>query len=173
MTELSFARKFAIALTRVTVGWVFLYAGLEKVFGATPFTAAGFLKFGTIGTTAEKVAEGTIVNPTHDFWVSLAGNGTLLPIVNTLVVFGEVAIGVALILGIATRFASVMGFLMMGLFWIAAWDFAFGVVEYHSVLAIVALALGIIGAGEAFGLDAIVDETPIVKRIPVLRYVLA
>jgi hypothetical protein len=36
----------------------------------------------------------------------------------------------------------------------------------------VTLALGIIGAGEFFGLDAIVDETPIVKRAPALRYVL-
>lgn len=173
MTGLSIYRKAAIALARITVGWVFLYAGLEKFFGATPFTAVGFLKFGTIGTTAAKVADGTIVNPTHPFWVSIAGNGTLMPIVNTLVVFGELAIGVALILGIATRFASVMGALMMVLFWIASWDFALGVVEYHAVLAIVTLALGIIGAGEVFGLDAIVDQTPMVKRAPVLRYVLS
>jgi len=122
--------------------------------------------------TADKVAAGTIVNPTHAFWVTLAGNATLLPIVNTLVVFGEVAIGAALILGLATRFASVAGFLMMGLFWIAIWDFSHGVVEYHSVLAIVTLALGIIGAGEFFGLDGIVERTSIVKRTPGLRYVL-
>jgi thiosulfate dehydrogenase [quinone] large subunit len=173
MTGLSIFRKLGIALARITVGWVFLYAGLEKVLGAEPFSAVGYLKFGTIGTTAEKVAEGTIINPTHDFWVSLAGNSTLLPIVNFLVVFGEVAIGVALILGIGTRFASAMGALMMGLFWISGWDFAFGVIEYHSLMAIVTAALGLIGAGEAFGLDAVVDQTPIVKRVPVLRYVLA
>jgi thiosulfate dehydrogenase [quinone] large subunit len=89
-----------------------------------------------------------------------------------MVMFGEVAIGAALILGLATRFASVAGFLMMGLFWIAAWDFSNGVVEYHSVLAIVALALGIIGAGEYFGLDAIVERIPVVKRAAALRYVL-
>jgi thiosulfate dehydrogenase [quinone] large subunit len=173
MTGLGKYRGLGILLTRVTVGWVFFYAGIEKVFGATPFTAAGFLKFGTIGTTAEKVADGTIVNPTHDFWVSLAGNGTLMPILNFRVVFGEVAIGAALILGLATRFASIAGALMMTLFWVAVWDFSHGVIEYHSVLAIVTLGLGIIGAGEYFGLDAIVDETPIVKRAPALRYVLS
>jgi thiosulfate dehydrogenase (quinone) large subunit len=172
MTGLNKYRGIGVLLARVTVGWVFFYAGIEKLFGAQPFTAVGFLKFGTIGTTAEKVADGTIVNPTHAFWVDLAGNGTLMPIINFLVVFGEVAIGAALIVGLATRFASVAGFLMMGLFWFAAWDFSHGVVEYHSVLAIVTLALGIIGAGEFFGLDAIVDETPIVKRAPALRYVL-
>ncbi len=172
MTGLGKYRGIGVLLARVTVGWVFFFAGIEKVFAAKPFTAAGFLQFGTIGTTAEKVADGTIVNPTHALWVGLAGNGTLLPIANFLVVFGEVAIGAALILGLATRFASVAGFLMMGFFWIAAWDFSHGVVEYHSVLAIVTLALGIIGAGEFFGLDAIVDATPIVKRAPALRYVL-
>jgi thiosulfate dehydrogenase [quinone] large subunit len=173
MTGLSIPRKVAIALTRVTVGWVFLYAGLEKLFGAEPFSAVGFLKFGTIGTTSAQVAEGTVVNPTHDFWVALAGNGTLLPLVNFLVVFGEVAIGAALILGIATRFASIMGALMMTLFWVAAWDFAFGVIEYHSLLAIVTLALGIMGAGEFYGFAAIVDRSPVVQRLPQLRYVLA
>jgi thiosulfate dehydrogenase (quinone) large subunit len=172
MTGLSNYRGIGVLLARVTVGWVFVYAGIEKLFGATPFTAAGFLKFGTMGTTAEKVADGTIVNPTHAFWVGLAGNATLLPILNFLVVFGEVAIGAALIVGLATRFASVAGFLMMGLFWIAAWDFSHGVVQYQSVLAIVSLALGIIGAGEFFGLDAIVEGTRLVKRAPALRYVL-
>jgi thiosulfate dehydrogenase (quinone) large subunit len=172
MTGLSKFRGIGIALTRVTIGWVFLYAGIEKVFGAEPFSAVGFLKFGTIGTTAAKVADGTIINPTHGFWVSLAGNGTLMPIVNFLVVFGEVAIGAALVLGLFTRFASVAGAVMMGLFWIAAWDFAFGAIEYHSVLAIVTLGLGILGAGEFYGLDALVESTPIVKRAPALRYVL-
>jgi thiosulfate dehydrogenase (quinone) large subunit len=173
MTGLSTFRRIGILLARLTVGWVFFYAGIEKLFAATPFTAVGFLKFGTIGTTAQKVAEGTIVNPTHGFWVSLAGNATLMPIVNFLVLFGEVAIGAALILGLGTRFAAVAGALMMTLFWVAAWDFSNGVIEYHAVLAIVVLALGIIGAGEFFGLDAYVDESPIVKRAPVLRYVLS
>jgi len=49
-----------------------------------------------------------VVNPTHPFWVSLAGNASLMTIVDTLVVFGECAIGAALILGLATRFAGVL-----------------------------------------------------------------
>ena len=85
MTGLSIPRKIAIAFTRVAVGWVFLYAGLEKLFGAEPFSAMGFLKFGTIGTTSAQVAEGTVVNPTHDFWVALAGNGGTLHLPEVIV----------------------------------------------------------------------------------------
>jgi thiosulfate dehydrogenase [quinone] large subunit len=172
MTGLTRSRALGILAMRLTVGWVFLYAGIEKIFGAEPFSALGFLKFGTIGTTAAQVAEGTVVNPTHAFWVDLAGNPTLLGIINFIVPFGQVAIGAALILGLATRFASVMGTVMMAAFWIAGWDFAFGVIEYHSVMAIATAALGLMAAGEVYGLDALVNDTPIVKRTPALRYVL-
>lgn len=82
------------------------------------------------------------------------------------------AIGAALILGLATRFAGVMGALMMLLFWIAAWDFAFGVANYHLILAISAAVLALVAAGEVFGLDAYVERTRVVKRAPALRYVL-
>jgi hypothetical protein len=65
-----------------------------------------------------------------------------------------------------------MGFLMMAGFSIAAWDFAHGIVNHTVLLGVVALFLGVIRAGEAYGIDAIVDEQPIVKKTPALRYVL-
>ena len=171
MTALTGSRAFGILALRLITGWVFLFAGLQKVFAAEPFSAAGFLSFGTAGT-AEGAAEGAIVNPTNAFWVSLANNGPVLDVINFIVPLGQIAIGVALILGLATRFAAVMGFLMMAGFSIAAWDFAHGVVNHTVLLGTVALFLGVIRAGEAYGIDAVVDEQPIVKRTAVLRYVL-
>jgi len=112
------------------------------------------------------------VNPTHDIWVALAGNPSLMSVVNFLVVFGEIAIGVALILGLATRFAGIAGALMMGLFWVASWDFAHGLVNEQFLYGIVAAFVAYAAAGEAYGLDAIIERTKIVKRTPRLRYVL-
>ena len=66
------------------------------------------------GHAARVRAGREIVNPTHDFWVSVATNAAIVDTLNTLVVFGEVAIGIALILGFATRFAGVMGAILMG-----------------------------------------------------------
>ncbi len=176
MTTLKGSRAFGILALRLVAGWYFLYAGLDKVFtfigGSEPFTAAGFLSFGTAGTTSATVAEGTVVNPTAPFWADLAANGSALTAVDFLIPFGQVAIGAALILGLATRLAAVMGFLMMAFITIAAWDFAHGFVNSTSFLALVTLFLGVIRAGEVYGLDAIVDEQPIVKRTPALRYVL-
>jgi thiosulfate dehydrogenase [quinone] large subunit len=171
MTETTGPRAIGILALRLVTGWAFLFAGLQKVFGAEPFSASGFLSFGTAGT-AEGAAEGAIVNPTNAFWVDLATNAQLMDVINFIVPFGQIAIGAALILGLATRFAAVMGFLMMAGFSIAAWDFAHGVVNHTVLLAVVALFLGVIRAGEVYGLDAIVDEQPIVKRTPALRYVL-
>ncbi len=76
-------RKHAIAIAfgRIVIGIIFLWAGLEKIIGEGlgTFSAAGFLEFGTGGTlgwpfVSGEVAEGTVFNPTHDFWVALAGN---------------------------------------------------------------------------------------------------
>ena len=171
MTALTGSRAIGILALRLITGWAFLFAGLQKVFAAEPFSAAGFLAFGTAGT-AEGAVEGAIVNPTQAFWVDLAANAQLMSTIDFLVPFGQIAIGVALILGLATRFAAVMGFLMMSFITIAAWDFAHGVINQTSYLALTTLILGVIRAGEVYGVDAIVDEQPIVKSNPALRYVL-
>ena len=63
--------------------------------------------------------------------------------VNFLVVFGEIAIGIALILGIATRFAGLAGALMMALFYVASWDFAHGFVNEQFLYGILAAIRGL------------------------------
>ncbi len=95
-----------VAVLRIAVGIIFLWAGLEKFFGAAApgWTSAGFLKFATAGTLSWPFVSGTpakdaVFNPTHDIWVSLAGNAQAMSAIDTLVVFGETAIGIALILG--------------------------------------------------------------------------
>jgi thiosulfate dehydrogenase [quinone] large subunit len=88
-------------------------------------------------------------------------------------VFGEIAIGVALILGLASRFASYAAVLMMAMFYIANWSFGNGPFNEQFMYGITALVLAVVGAGEYYGLDAIVDRSEVVKRTPILRYVLA
>ena len=149
----------AVAIGRIVIGVIFLWAGLEKVIGgAGEWTAKGFLAFGTGGTLGwpfvTEVVEGTVFNPTHDFWVGLSANEGVMSVINLLVPFGQIAIGTSLILGIATRLASLMGSLMMLFFFFAAWDFAYGIVNQHLTYAVVTLGLGIIGAGNYYGLDA-------------------
>src|SRR5436190_8655059 len=165
-------QRIAIAAVRITAGAMFLTAGVEKALGGG-FNAAGFLKGATAGTPyLATAAEKVVYNPTHDLWVSLAGNATVMPFVNWLVVAGEIAIGVALVLGLATRFAAVAGGLMMGLFYLALWDLSHGIVNEQLLLGVVTIFLGIIGAGRYYGLDAIVEKAPTVQHTPQLKLVL-
>lgn len=174
MDHITRARERGIVALRLLMGWVFLYAGIEKLVnldGGEPFSAFGFLRFGTAGTWPG-AAEGVIVNPTQAFWAGLTENPAAMQFIDFIVPVGQVLIGTALFVGFATRFASFMGALMMGLFFVAAWDFAFGIVNQHFVYGVVTLFLGVARAGELFGVDGYVVRLPIVQRAPFLRYVL-
>jgi thiosulfate dehydrogenase [quinone] large subunit len=158
------------ALLRVVVGVVMLWAGLEKLVG-TPggWSASGYLKFATAGTlgwpfVSGEPAEGTVFNPLHDFWVGLAGNATAMQAVDAMVIGGELLIGVALVLGILTRLSAILGALMMFLFFLASWDFAYGIVNQQLTYAVVFLAIGGMGAGKYYGLDAWAGETAFAIR---------
>ncbi len=163
-----------IFLFRVILGWGFLFAGLDKALalGGAPFSAAGFLK-GATGGSWPGVDAKTIVNPTHDFWVSLGSNASIMPLVNTLVVVGEIAIGACLIVGLATRFSGIMGAILTGLFFVASWSFSTGIVNEQLLYAFGAAFLAYVGAGQYYGLDAVLEKSTLVTRAPVLRYLVA
>jgi thiosulfate dehydrogenase [quinone] large subunit len=161
-----------VGLGRIVIGIIFLWAGLEKAIGAGlgTWTADGFLKFGTGGSlgwpfVTGEVAKGTIFNPTHDFWAGLVGTSAS-DVIKYLVPLGQIGIGVSLILGLFTRFGAAMGTLMMLFFFVAAWDFEFGIVNQHLTYAVVTFGLAVIGAGNYYGLDAIVGPRvgPFIRR---------
>ena len=162
-----------IFVLRAVVGGGFLFAGLDKFFmwaSGTPFTAAGFLKFATTGAWLGSDPK-AVINPTHGFWVSLAGNAGLMSVIDTLVVFGECAIGIALILGLATRFAGLSGAVMMTLFFVANWSFANGPFNEQLMYGVIAGTIAYVGAG-AYALDSVVEKLAITQRVPAIRYVL-
>jgi thiosulfate dehydrogenase [quinone] large subunit len=157
----------ALAGLRVFLGIGFLYAGLSKFFmiGATePFTSAGYLKFGTAGTWpgVAEAAEGAapvVVNPTQGLWLAIAGNASVVSLIDTMIVFGQVAIGLALIVGLATRFSGLMGAVMMTFLTVASWDFGHGLVNQTSLYAVVAIVLAASHAGRAYGLDGMLEKS--------------
>ena len=156
-------QQIAIAALRIVVGVIFLWAGLEKVVSPEPFDAAGFLQFATGGTlgwpfVTGGVAEGTVFNPTQGFWAGVATNEGAMGVINVLVPWGQIGIGVGLILGLLTRFSAAMGTLMMLLFFVAAWEFEHGIVNQHLTYGLVTAFIGYIGAGNYFGLDRSLGE---------------
>ena len=72
-------------LLRLTMGWIFIWSGFDKLFN--DFSAAGFLTNATQG-------------PFGGWFQNLGTNQTALDVINPLVVWGQILIGVTLVLAI-------------------------------------------------------------------------
>ncbi|PJF41361.1 MAG: hypothetical protein CUN55_11810 [Phototrophicales bacterium] len=156
---------YAILGLRLVMGWIFLQAGLEKLFEDN-WTAEGYLKFAIHPD-----------NPFRDFFADMAGNG----LVDALNIYGQIAIGLALILGVAVRWTAFWGAIMMILYWLTAWQGGIGdfiplehgyIVDDHIVYAMLLFGLGAFGAGRVLGLDAVIEKTEFVQKQPLLKYLL-
>lgn len=97
-------RSFALALMRFAIGWHFLYEGFVK-FLDPEWSAGGFLQAST--------------GPLGGVFQGLAADPATLGWVNLLNVWGLMLIGAALVLGLFTRFAAVMGIALLGLYYLA------------------------------------------------------
>ena len=157
---------------RVVMAWVFLQAGLSKLFEGG---LADPLAWSSVGFLQNAIAE---ANPLQGLFLFFADYAA---IVDPMVVFGQILIGLALLFGAAFRFAALMGALMMAMFWTAAWQgglmagfpVAHGYfVDSSFVYMLLLFGLGAWGAGRILGVDRVVEETELVKNRPWLRYFL-
>jgi thiosulfate dehydrogenase [quinone] large subunit len=108
-------------VARVWVGWQFLEAGWHKVAGAERTVWVGDQAGAEVrtffGHALERAPGGPLAgkHPEVLGWYAALIRHALLPNAEALaylVAFGEVLVGLALIFGIATRFAAAMGLLM-------------------------------------------------------------
>lgn len=132
---------FAALLLRLVLGLLFFFAGWAKLT-TDGWTAAGFLQNAT--------------GPFASWFQSLAGSG----LVDFLNMWGLTLIGVALVLGLLVRTASLFGIVLMLLYYFA--DFvgntAHGYIDEHLVI-IAALVFFLVGGfGHVWGLDTLVER---------------
>jgi thiosulfate dehydrogenase [quinone] large subunit len=135
-------RQWPIALLRAYTGVFFAYHGISKL-GRGNFTEgmAGFLQSNLESSFA--------------FYVPFI-ESVVLPnksVFAALIAWGETAVGIALVLGLATRYAAFAGLVMVANFWFAK---GLGVMEgqnHDVVWMMILLVLGLIPAGRIAGLD--------------------
>lgn len=156
----------AVLSMRIIMAWVFFQAGLEKLLDPEGWTAAGYLQHAVVDA-----------NPLAGFFAGLAGS----PVIDALVIYGQLAIGLALFLGILVRFAVFWGAIMMVMFWLsqiqggllAGLPVEHGfVVNSTLVYAFILFGLGAVGAGRILGLDSRLEATGLVQNNPWLKYLL-
>lgn len=152
-------------VTRLGMGWLFLWPFLDKVFGLGFATASGkgwidgasptlgFLKFGTKGPFAE-------------IYQSMAGH----PVVDWLFMVGLLLIGLALIAGVGVKIAGWSGALMLILMYTAGYippehnPF----LDDHLMYALFMIGLTLVPSGHWLGCGKKWSETKLVKKYPFL-----
>ncbi|GAB3235828.1 DoxX family membrane protein [Glycomyces halotolerans] len=154
----------ALAAVRIALGWVFLWAFLDKTFGlgfATP-AGNGWIDGGdpTAGFLASR--QGTFA----ELFQGMAGQVWA----SWLFMGGLAGLGIALILGIGLRLAAIGGSVLMLSMWMSMLPLKDNpVVDTHIFYALAMIALAIAGAGETWGLGRWWKELGPVRRFPILR----
>ena len=98
------ASYIVMTILRVAIGWHLLYEGLTKLLNPD-WSASGFLQSAT--------------GPLAGIFQSMAGNDTLLALVNVLNTWGLLLIGLGLFLGLFTRISQLAGIALLLLYYLS------------------------------------------------------
>lgn len=139
--------RYLWALTRLSLGWTFLWPYLDKMFGFHHQTASA--KAWIHGGSPTKGFLSGASGPLAGFYHSFAGAARA----DWGFMLGLLCIAVALLLGIGMRAAAISGAVLLVLMWSASFppsDDLF--MDNHIVYALVLLGLAVVGAGNTLGL---------------------
>jgi thiosulfate dehydrogenase [quinone] large subunit len=134
------SQRIMLVLLRLGFGWLFLYAGATKVLNPA-WSAAGYLKSAHTFTGLYE-------------WLA---SPAILPLTNILNEWGQVLIGLALIIGIGVPVAAFAGALMMLLYYFPILQFPYPnahsfLVDEHIIYILGLLLLAAFRAGSVWGL---------------------
>lgn len=163
----SWANPTAIVLgvTRLAMGWTFLWPFLDKTFGLGHETASADAWVNGGSPTSGFLGNAT-AGPFSGMYRDFAGQAWA----DWLFMAGLLGIGSALILGVAGRIAAAAGATLLVLMWSAVLPPANNpFLDDHLIYALLLGILALTHAGETFGLGRWWSELSIVRRYPVLR----
>jgi thiosulfate dehydrogenase (quinone) large subunit len=153
------AVRYLWAVTRLCMGWIFLWPFLDKMFGLGHGTKSANAWING-GNPTKGFLSGSI-GPFSGVYHSIAGAGW----VNWLFMVGLIAIAVALLLGIVMRLACAAGALLLLLMWSASLppeDDVF--MDNHIIYALLLIGLALVGAGNTLGIGRWWSRTKLVQR---------
>jgi len=166
--DLKSGKAWSIFALRMALGFVFLWAGYEKIVTELGgrFATTGFLSH--------------VSGPFAFLFTGMAGN----PAVEYLLVYGELLIGISLMLGIFTRVGAISGALMTALLYLSTlpamtagftgsyFDFLMSknaVVSYYIVYILIFVAFLFLVTGRFLGLDGLLQKSGFVQRRPMMN----
>jgi uncharacterized membrane protein YphA (DoxX/SURF4 family) len=139
-----------LSILRIAIGWHFLYEGLTKLFDPS-WSAAGFLQSAT--------------GPLAGMFQAMGNSEVLLSIINIVITWALILIGLGLFLGLFTRVVQVAGMVLLFTFYIAhppvftepgfAREGAYFLISKDLLELIALLVLMFFPTGRFLGIDAL------------------
>jgi thiosulfate dehydrogenase [quinone] large subunit len=154
------AYRVMLAVTRIALGWIFLWAFIDKLFGLgheTPSKGAWI----NGGSPTEGFLGHATKGPFADLYQNIAGSAWA----DWLFMAGLAGIGTALIVGVAMRFTAAAGAALLVMMWTAVLppdNNPF--MDDHLIYALVLIVLAMAGAHRTLGLGRVWERIPLVAR---------
>ncbi|MEK7192525.1 MAG: DoxX family protein [Patescibacteria group bacterium] len=153
-------QKISLFFLRVSLGWMFFYAGITKVLDPN-WSAAGYLR----GAKTFVGFYQWLLTP------------AILPTLNFINEWGLTLLGVSLIFGVAVRLSSILGAILMLMYYFPILQFPYPnpyayIVDEHIIYVAALLFLAAIRAGRVWGLENWCSSLPICSKFPALRKML-
>ena len=154
---MTIVQKITLFLLRITLGWMFFWAGITKVVNPE-WSAGGYLK----GAKTFAGFYGWLTDP------------AILPVVDFANKWGLTLLGISLILGIGVRLSSIFGALLMFLYYLPILNFPYPnpnsfLVDQHIIYIAALLFLAATRAGRTWGLENWCSHLPLCLKFPRLR----
>lgn len=154
-----------LGLTRISLGFIFFWAFIDKVFGFGFATKAGQAWIDGVSPTYGYLAFAT-QGPFASIFQAIAGNA----LVDILFMAGLLGIGLALILGINIKFASFAGVLMLLLMYFSVLPKEHNpLIDDHIIYSLILLSFTQMPVGEYLGLGKWWAQQPLVKKYSWLK----
>lgn len=154
-----------LGVTRLAMGWVFVWPFLDKTFGLGHETASADAWINGGSPTSGFLGHATS-GPLSSFYQSFAGQAWA----DWLFMLGLLGIGVALVLGVAVRLAAVAGGTLLILMWSAVLPPENNIfLDDHIVYALVLAILALSHAGATYGFASTWERYGTVRRFGILR----
>ncbi|MBC6459677.1 DoxX family membrane protein [Actinomadura sp. HBU206391] len=157
------AVRYVWAVARLSLGWVFLWAFLDKLLGLETADKQAWING---GHPTEGFLKGAAAGPFKGFYNDIAGAAWA----DWLFMLGLAGIGTALVLGIGVRAAAAAGAVLLVMMWTAVLPPENNpFMDDHLVYALLVIGLAMVNAGDTLGLGRRWGRTALVRRYPVLK----
>lgn len=175
MTNHPVRMLYTIAVMRISLGLVFLWAFFDKLFGLG-FATCRDVKTNAVEMLCDKAwlqggspTTGFLKNatkgPFETFYQNLAGNG----FIDVLFMAGLLLIGLGLVFGLATRLSTITGSLLLFMMWTAVlWPSNNPLLDDHIVYIFALMVVLFADSYQKLGLGGWWRKQSLVKKFPIL-----